>query len=48
MHVYFLQSQSGWRESSNFNIHAITADPYTGNEAAMNLGAESLFWELFF
>lgn len=48
MHVYFLQSQSGWRGSGNFNIHATTADPYTRNEATTNLGAESLFWKLFF
>lgn len=29
MHVYFLQSPSGWGGSGDFNIHATTADPYT-------------------
>lgn len=48
MHVYFLQSPSGWGGSGNFNIHATTADPYTRNEPTAYLRAESLFWKLFF
>lgn len=48
MHVYFLRSASGWGGCGNFNIHATTADPYTGNEPTANLRAESLFWKLFF
>lgn len=48
MHVYFLQSQSGRRGSGNFNIHATSAEPYIRNEPTTNLGAESLFWKLFF